>query len=110
MEDKPVNTSSDGQQQNRGHRDPSPWPFLFEVYFYLGMAGGDEGELFPGHQVYMLCEPISTTGDCNDVAMILGSLTQGFSQHKDIAAKVGLLDKGVRPDHLHQIVLRDYRL
>src|SRR5271156_257960 len=101
MEDKPVNTSSDGQQQNRGHRDPSPWPFLFELYFYLGRAGGDESKFFPRPQVYMFCEPVSPARDGNNVAMILGSLTQGFSQHKDIAAKVGLLDKSVRPDHLH---------
>src|SRR5271163_4001718 len=101
MQHKPVDTSGDGQQENRGQRDPSPWPFLFEVYFYLGMAGGDEGKFGPGHQVYMLCEPISTAGDGNNVAMILGGLTQRFSQHKDIAAKVGLLDKSVWPDHLH---------
>jgi hypothetical protein len=42
--------------------------------------------------------------------MVLRGFAERLAQHKDVAAKIGLLDKGVRPDRLHQVVFRDYLL
>lgn len=56
---------------------------------------------------HLLCEAISATGKCNDVTPIVGSVSECFSQNEDVLAEVGLLDEGIRPDGLHQLLLGD---
>jgi hypothetical protein len=71
------------------------------------MAGGDDGEFLMGDHPYFLSKPVPLAGDGNDVAMVLRRLPERFTEHEDIAAEVGLLNKRVRPDGFHEVVFGD---
>jgi hypothetical protein len=57
--------------------------------------------------VHILGEAVSSPGHGDDVTMILRGLAERLAQHKDVAAEIGLLDKRIWPDSLHQVVFGD---
>jgi hypothetical protein len=67
----------------------------------------DDGEFLLRDQLYILCEPVSSSRHGDDVAILRG-LTEGLSKHEDVAAEISLFHKRVRPDGLHQIVFGDH--
>ena len=73
----------------------------------LGLARGDNARFGARYQFHVLCEPIATSRNCDDVLVVLRSLTQGFAQQEDVPAEVGLFDEGVGPDHLQEVILGD---
>ena len=71
------------------------------------MGGRGDREFLAGEQVHIFGEAVSSPGHGHDVAMVLRGLAQRLAQHKDVAAEIGLLHEGVRPDRLHQVVFGD---
>ena len=79
---------------------------LPNLYLHLRVARGNNPEVRFGNEAHALSKAISLTGHCNDVA-VLFVVSQGFSERKDVASKVGLLHESVRPDGFHEFVLGD---
>src|SRR6202021_3066463 len=68
---------------------------------------GDNARFRARYQFHILCEPVATSRNCDDVLVVLRTLTQGFAQQEYVPAEVGLFDEGVGPDHLQEVILGD---
>ena len=55
-------------------------------------------------------EPISAGGHGDDVLMVVGLLSQGLPQYRDVPGEPSLFHDRVTPDLLEQFVLRDHAL
>ena len=56
---------------------------------------------------HLQSESVAPPGHRNDVFRVVGLIAQGFPKLKDVLAEIGLLNKGVRPQDLHQVVLQN---
>src|ERR1700749_4754673 len=70
-----------------------------------GTIGHDDFGILLRNQPCSFGETVSLAGHGKDVSMLLGTLPQRLSQHKDVAAEVSLSNKGARPDRPHQFFL-----
>ncbi len=66
--------------------------------------------LFLGDDSHLGGKTVAPAWDRNNVLAVAGGIPQRLSQHEDLLRQVGLLDKRVGPDQLHQIVLQNYLL
>src|SRR5947209_8755084 len=107
MSEKSNRPRADDQCDNDDSRDPASTLRLSNLYLHLRVARGNDPDVRFGNEAHALSKAISLTWHCNDVA-VLFVVSQGFSESKDVASKVGLLHESVRPDGFHELVLRDY--
>ena len=61
-----------------------------------------------GNDPHFLGKAVAAAGNGDDVAMVAGGAGQGFAQDEDVLRQVRLLDEGVGPDGLHQIIFEDH--
>src|SRR6185369_7909944 len=52
-------------------------------------------------------KPVAASRHCLNKLRAAGSFTECLAQERDVLSQISLFDKGVWPDSLHQIVLRD---
>src|SRR5580658_10219397 len=60
------------------------------------------------HRAHLRRETIASSREGHDIAPVLGSVSKSFAEHEDVLAQVCFLDKGIRPDGLHKLVLGDH--
>ena len=60
------------------------------------------------HRAHVCRETIASSREGHDVTPVLRSVSKGFAEHKDVLAQVCFLDKGIRPDGFHKLVLGNH--
>src|SRR5215471_17649639 len=90
-------------------RNRQPWPAaaLLDFHLHLGVARGNDVQWLLRHELNFFCEPVAAAGYGNNVLVVLRALAQCLSQEEDVAAQVGLFDKGIGPDRSQEFVFRD---
>ena len=105
MGDHLISAKSHPDQQNRCDGDPSPGLAFFQLYFYFGVARGNDLEFALRDQLDVFCEPVATPGYGHDVLMVLWTLAQCLTQQENITAEVGFFDERVGPDGFQEFIL-----
>ena len=80
MKEQPNATRSHSNRKNDRSSEPAPRSRLIHLNLKFGMACGNYVQLGVRYQLHVLCEPITTSGNGDDVLVVLRSLTQGFAQ------------------------------